>query len=1090
MTNRTTADTLRRLTVPLRGLEGAAWTGAILGSALVVLGAAAWLARLEWFDPPYWVLVAWAGTTLVVIALCVWGWRHRRWLSVAAIAQTVEDLGVWRRGRLTALLVPPVEGTSHALYREADQSGARDLAGQGGRAISTLTKKARGHAARAAALLVVGLLLIVTAGPVDGSAALLWRPRAAWDATIAPVTLRASHRVVSRGDSVQLELQAIGRSSAVLWTRTPGEAWRSERVSLDPSGRSMLTVGPLDSDLHARLTSGTRSSETLTVTVRLPAFLGSLSVIARYPVYLRLADEPLPTNGDTLLLPAGTRLATAGQATAELAEASWVAEAVHELTVSGSSFQGDFVPRKSGVYRLQVRTVSGGHLAGDATRLPIRIVLDSTPTVEVPVPGGDTLLPVTLRIPLVVDARDDYGLRELRLSSRRISRLGAQEESRVERLPLPEGDPDRAIVSYDFDLSRRGLLPGDTVRYSVEGVDNAPRPHIGRSREYVLRLPTLREVRAAAREATDDVARQLDSLAEASRDLERRTEDLSRERPRGEAGEAGGQEESLSFEEAKRAESAAKEQERLMQQAEELRDALDALRESAEAAGIDDPDWAERLEEIRDQLDRALSSEIREKLAELQKALEELNAQRTRDALKRLAEAQKELREVLERSRDLFRRAALEGDLANLEQEARELTERQEQWTEDVAAADSAQAAAEERNIAAETDSLAQALEQLVEALKREGGAEGMDDLAREASEAAQQMLDAAERAQQGDQSGARERGQQALQQLQPLGDKIEAERAGLQQQWREEIARALDRGLTEVSRLTERQLDLERAMRSGAPPDRVLADQGAIEEGVEQLIQQMQRAAGKNALVSPEIAAGLAAAQLQMRQAREGMASAMPNTRDGAERAGHAVDALNAAAYQMLRSREDVAGAGSGSGLTEALERMSELAKQQGQLGERAGGLLPLAGTGALQAELRRLAQEQRQLAQELERLRASGQLPNTGPLAEEARDLARRLEAGRLDQQTLERQQRLFRRMLDAGRTLQGREEDERKERQSRTATGDSLRLPPALRALLSDGDRGPKIPSWEELQRFSPEERRLVVDYFRRLAEPVKR
>ena len=55
------------------------------------------------------------------------------------------------------------------------------------------------------------------------------------------------------------------------------------------------------------------------------------------------------------------------------------------------------------------------------------------------------------------------------------------------------------------------------------------------------------------------------------------------------------------------------------------------------------------------------------------------------------------------------------------------------------------------------------------------------------------------------------------------------------------------------------------------------------------------------------------------------------------------------------------------------------------------------------------------------------------------------------------MERQQRLFRRMLDAGRTLQGREEDEKKERQSTTATGDSIHLPPALRARLEDETGG---------------------------------
>jgi hypothetical protein len=106
---------------------------------------------------------------------------------------------------------------------------------------------------------------------------------------------------------------------------------------------------------------------------------------------------------------------------------------------------------------------------------------------------------------------------------------------------------------------------------------------------------------------------------------------------------------------------------------------------------------------------------------------------------------------------------------------------------------------------------------------------------------------------------------------------------------------------------------------------------------------------------------------------------------------------------------------------------------------------------------------------------------------MADEAKDLARRLEGGRIDRQIVERQERLFRRMLDAGRTLQGREEDERKERQSTTATADSVHLPPALRARLMGDDDRLRVPTWDELQRLSPEERRLVVDYFRRLSAP---
>ena len=58
--------------------------------------------------------------------------------------------------------------------------------------------------------------------------------------------------------------------------------------------------------------------------------------------------------------------------------------------------------------------------------------------------------------------------------------------------------------------------------------------------------------------------------------------------------------------------------------------------------------------------------------------------------------------------------------------------------------------------------------------------------------------------------------------------------------------------------------------------------------------------------------------------------------------------------------------------------------------------------------------------------------------------RQLARQLDAGHLDRQTIERQERLYRRLLDAGRTLTGPEPDPDKERTSRSAVGDSVHLP----------------------------------------------
>ncbi len=1089
MTALATQLALQRLARPIRARATLGWAALALGVGALLLGGAAWVVRLGGLDAPYWVLVAW-GAALAALAGTAWlAWRAHGRLSAGGVAGRLEESGAWRRGTLTALLDRSAAGTSDALLAFADRAQADEVFRRGAEAAEPVARRVRFLGLVGLGVLTLGLAAFASAGPVHGPAAALWHPRRAWEATVAPVRIRAAREVVDRGDSTALELEAFGRRTATLWLRAPGEGWRPVAVRLDSLGRATVGTGALQSDRFARLTSGSRSSDTVMIRVRLPVFLGTLSVTAHYPAYLGLEAEPVPTGGDTLLLPAGTRLETRGEATAPLASAAWSAGArTAALAVSGGRFTGSFVPSTSGEYRLALATAGGAPLTSDTVRLPIRLVADSAPRVDMPVPGTDTVAPLSLQLSLVVDVRDDHGISSVGVESRRISRLGVVDSARRGTVTLPAGTPDRAILTHTLDLNRHGLLPGDTVRYRAIAADNTPHRQMGRSREYVLRLPTMSEVRAAQRQATEAVSGRLDSVAAASKQLERRTDDLARERSRTADGRGEKSGESLSFEEAKKAEGIARSQQELLQQAEALKQALEALRKSAEAAGLGDTAWQRELAEIRAQLERALSPELRERLQELQQALKDLDAGRTKYALERLAEAQRETREALERSRELFKRAALEGDLANLSRESKELAQEQREWNQQVGSADSARAAQAERDLAARADSLAASLDRLSTQVSDEQRQQRLDAAGDLAQQAGRQMQQAASASQQGQRPKARQKGEQAAQSLEPLGDQLQEERESMQQEWRQEVVAALDQALAETSRLAERQLAVQERLRGGGDAgSQVRGEQGAIEEGVQRLLDQIRKAAGKNALVPPEIGAALGGARRQMQRTREAIANATPNVREGAEQAGGAVDALNAAAYQLVRARGDVQGAGSGSGLAEALERMAQLAQQQGGLGQQGTGMLPMAGSGAIREQLRQLGLKQRALAEELQKLRGGGNVPGAGEMADEAQELARRLEGGRLDRQTVERQERLFRRMLDAGRTLQGKQEDERKERESTTAANDSVHLPPALRArLLGDDDRL-RVPTWEELQQLSPEERRLVVDYFRRLSEP---
>jgi hypothetical protein len=292
-----------------------------------------------------------------------------------------------------------------------------------------------------------------------------------------------------------------------------------------------------------------------------------------------------------------------------------------------------------------------------------------------------------------------------------------------------------------------------------------------------------------------------------------------------------------------------------------------------------------------------------------------------------------------------------------------------------------------------------------------------------------------------------------------------------------------MDRALVEVADLARREEQVGDRLRRGETGPDVRGEQGAIREGVGHVAERLRAAAAKNALVPGQLGASLGLAQQQMDDALASVQRAQPIPSDAAASAGSAVDALNAAAYAIARGREDVAGSGSGSGLSEALERMAKAAEEQGAMNAESGGLFPMmqAGGAELRQQLLELAARQQALAQELERIRAESDLSGMTELAQEAERLASELEGGRLDQDVLDRQEQLFRRLLDAGRSLESEQLDRRKERVSQTARPGDVRVPSVE---MEAGALRYPYPAWEELRGRSPEERRLILEYFRRL------
>lgn len=1079
----TLSDAIRASARPLRRAHAFRRLVPGLALALAALAIAAWVVRMDWGGAATWTVLGWFGVLAALGVALLGVGRGLRRLSPRDVAANLERRGAWRRGALTTLLDPLAPGTSTALHEAAADREVRRVSAE---AAEVLADEVRGERRRAGRTLVwagAAALALVLARPLQGTPAMLWSPWRAVRALVAPVRLVAEASMVDRGERATLVIEALGQRRATLLLRAPGEPWREREVDLDETGHATITTEPLQAELVARVNAGGRSSREVRVAVRLPAFLGAFTVTARYPRYLALDAEQLPVDGDTLMLPEGTELAIEGRATTGIATARLVSgSATVSLSAAGEMFRGAFTPATDGEWQLEVVPEQGGRLEGIPAPLRLRVMPDSAPVVTVPVPGGDTVATPARRMSVVVAIDDDHGVRSAAMEHRR-NGVGP-----VRRLPLtlPPEVGDRALLSFALDLDSLGLAPGDTLRYVAVATDNAPRPRTGRSREYLVVIPTEAEQRAARAEATDAAGSAFDSLAAMARRAQRQADDLARERARSEAGRGADPTEPMSSEAARRAEQAADAQQDVERRLDEMRQDLAELERAAEREGLADSALARQLGEIRELLDRAMSPELRDAMERLRESLQDLDAERARDALRDLAAQQERMRQAIERARELFERAALETELANLAQEARELLERQQAATEQLAA-DSAGGARAEEQLAARADSLAASLERTAEQVPAEETREGLEESAQQARQAAEAMREAAESARSGQRRQARQQAESAGEALQPLERQIREQREEMQEAMQQEVLDALDRLLAETSRLQARQYGVAESLRRGAMAGPLRAEETMLEEATAKLLQQVIAVSGKNALISPRISVALAAARDGMRAAIEATSAASPSLGLAADRAGEAVDALSVAAYSLMQSRESVDNAESGSGLEEAMQQMQQMAGQQGELSDQGQSMLQ-QGMQQDMALMMQMAMQQRAIAQQLERMRAQGQMPGAGEFAREAAELSRALEQGRLNPETIERQQRLFRRMLDAGRSLQGEEEDERRERQSETADPGELARPEALDPRLLRGAEFP-LPGWEELQRLSPDDRRRVLDYFRRLAEGTR-
>ncbi|MFN8716652.1 MAG: hypothetical protein ACK50C_06660 [Gemmatimonadaceae bacterium] len=342
----------------------------------------------------------------------------------------------------------------------------------------------------------------------------------------------------------------------------------------------------------------------------------------------------------------------------------------------------------------------------------------------------------------------------------------------------------------------------------------------------------------------------------------------------------------------------------------------------------------------------------------------------------------------------------------------------------------------------------------------------------------------------QGGQGNPSEQARQAADAMDKAAQQLAQARDAQVDAWKGELSDQLDKSINETMQLARQQADLEKKMRQqgaqGAPG--MQGEQSALQQGVQQAAERLEKAGRESSLLSQRSQKAMGEAQRRVSQATQAMQqSGQPGGSEQAQNAmKDATEALNQALSSLVRDRERVNGAQSASGFTEMMEQLKQLAQQQGQLNSQMQGLNLMPGGAKgdqAQQQARVLAKQQREVARTLTDVSDADQTGRTDALAKEAQQLAQQMERGGLDPNVAARQQALYRRLLDAGRFLEQDERDDQGPREAKAASGNGA-------AGRVDGPQSGKAgsryapPTWNDLRGLGPDERRLVIEYFRRL------
>ncbi len=840
-------------------------------------------------------------------------------------------------------------------------------------------------------------------------------------------------------------------------------------------------------------------SETYQIDVIQRPLVRTLQVKLIPPSYTRMGIMELETNSGEIKIVQGTKVLLSVTANKFLSQSFIHMEKGGEkmMAIHAQKAEGEFVVQQDDRYWIGLVDTLGLENVNPIS-YPITLQPDLHPIARILFPARNVNLDEGMTIPLTLEGEDDFGISLCQLGYWiHKGEITNSTEKQPLLLPLPftQNEPVKVLQNFDWNVSSLDLFPEDIISYQFEVWDNdrISGPKQARSSIYTARFPSILEIFQEVEKEQSNQIENLDDIYSESQILREKLEQISEELKSGKE---------LEWEERKNLENMGQEQARMEEEVQNLQTKLDDLINRMEKNDLLSLETLEKYQELQQLFKEITTPELTETMKKLQEALETVNQDILKEAMNNFKISQDNFLKAIERTISILKKLKIEQKVDELAKRMEDLIQRQGSINEELNQEKETieqKLIRREQQIEENSESLRQEMDKLSEMMNELSGMpisqleaimNTMDqqDLSGQLNQM-QQMMQAGKTEQ------AKNAGAGAQQTMQSLSEMMKELQESMKNSQKEKVADALKRASYRLLQLSTGQEDLMAQTSEGKVSESQSAErQLSLLSGLNQVVDSLVQLSHETFFVTPEMGRALGKAQTQMNNALEMMAQS-----DGQQNAqghqGQAMGALNETVMALQNALEQLSSSGSGLGLEElmmGLEKMSQL-----QLGINQQ-TMDLFQDGQLsledQAAMGRLAAEQAAVKKTMEDLlREFGDNSEiTGRLdqmVEDMESVVQELQQQRASQETIQRQERILSRLLDAQHSV--RKQDYSRKRESITGE-DVIRKSPEelsreeqtgqeriLRDVLRLGEEG-----------YTKDYQELIRQYYERLLQEEKK